>query len=312
VLARLETLRGGTQQWRRIYASVYLTNQEMLHGLDIAPDADRSTWSVITPDGTSLSQTLTAYETPQKAPDVFVDRWLSSEPLTGMEQGWQTYQPASLPPPLQDYDNNFRSSVLADGCTRYVQYKVNDDENGQSIGEFTALLQSQMQVQPPCALIMDMRYDDGGNYVKTAGFMRHLVDYTAPDAPVYLLTGAITYSAGLVSSAFIKYTGGTRVRILGEPAGDRLHFLSEGGRGCLPNYPLCVAYATGKHDYQHPCGDLRVCFWINYFFPTRIDSLEPDERIELSFEDWRRGHDPVYERAVELSKQQAVRSVATR
>ena len=37
--------------------------------------------------------------------------------------------------------------------------------------------------------------------------------------------------------------------ILGEPVGDRLNFFSEGNRGCLPNYHLCVSYERGKHDY---------------------------------------------------------------
>jgi hypothetical protein len=113
-----------------------------------------------------------------------------------------------------------------------------------------------------------------------------------------LLLGPSTFSAGIVSAAFIKQAGGDRVVILGEPVGDRLQFLSEGNRGCLPNYPLCVSYATGKHDYQHPCTDLAVCFWLNYIYPTRVPSLDPDEAILLSFAEWRAGSDPVFERAL--------------
>jgi hypothetical protein len=311
-LARLETLRGGPQQWRRVYASEYLMLQDMLHGLDIAPDADRSTWTVVTPQGSSITRALAAYEMPTDQPDPFVERWLSSEPLAGLDKGWRTYQPAALPLSLQDYATPFRTSLLSDGCTRYVQYKSNDDENGQSIREFTTQLESEMRAQPPCALIMDMRYNDGGNYVKTAYFMRHVVDYITPGAPVYLLTGPFTYSAGLVSTAFIKHTGGERVTVLGAIAGDRLRFFAEGGRGCLPNYPLCVGYATGKHDYHSACWNLKECFWVNYFFPTRVASLAPDETIELSFEDWHTGRDPVYERAVRLAREHAARALPGR
>jgi hypothetical protein len=311
-LARLETLRGGPRPWRRVYASEYLMLQDMLHGLDIAPAADRSTWTVITPAGASITRVLAAYEMPVDQPDPFVERWLSSEPLAGLDQGWQTYQPAALPLSLQDYATPFRTSLLPDGCTRYVQYKSNDDENGQSIRDFSAQLEERMRAQPPCALIMDMRYNDGGNYVKTARFMRNVVDYAAPGAPVYLLTGPFTYSAGLVSTAFIKHTGGERVRVLGAMPGDRLQFFAEGGRGCLPNYPLCVGYATGKHDYQSACWNLKECFWVNYLFPTRIESLAPDETIELSFEDWRAGRDPVYERALGLAREHTARATARR
>ncbi|NJO12301.1 MAG: hypothetical protein HC872_01185 [Gammaproteobacteria bacterium] len=308
VLARLETLRGGPRQWRRAYACDYLLLQDLLHGLDISAHADQSAWSVVTPEGINITRTLEAYAAPADQPDPFVKRWLSSEPLAGLDKAWQAYQPESLPMSLQDYDTPFRTSLLADGCTRYVQYKSNDDENGQSIRDFSAKLADKMRAQPPCALIMDLRHNDGGNYVKTAHFMRHVVEYTAPDAPVYLLTGHFTYSAGLVSTAFIKHTGGDRVTVLGAETGDRIQFFAEGGRGCLPNYPLCVGYATGKHDYGKACWNLRQCFWVNYLFPTRVASLAPDETIELSFEDWRRGRDPVYERAWQLARQRAARS----
>jgi hypothetical protein len=306
VLARLKTLRGGLPQWREIYASRYITYQDLLHGLDIAPDADRSSWAVITPEGASLTRTLEAAEVSADRPDPFPKRWLSSEPLAGLTEGWQVYQPAASPTTLQDFDTTFRTSVLADGCTRFVQYKSNDDDGDQSIGEFTARLRETLQAQPPCALIMDLRYDDGGNYVKTARFMRHVADYTAPGAPIYLLTGPFTFSAGLVSAAFIEYTGGERVTVIGASVGDRPQFFAEGGSGCLPNYPLCVNYATGKHDYQKFCGHLRDCFWVNYMFPTHVVSFAPEIPLETSFEDWHQGRDPAYERAIELARQQAV------
>ena len=116
-----------------------------------------------------------------------------------------------------------------------------------------------------------------------------------------MLTGPATFSAGISTAAFVKHAGHGRVVILGEPVGDRLQFFSEGGRACLPNYPLCVAYETGKHDYQHACTDWDVCFWLNYVFQFRVKSLDPDEVIQLSFKDWRAGVDPVLDRAITLA-----------
>ena len=107
-----------------------------------------------------------------------------------------------------------------------------------------------------------------------------------------------------MSAAFIKQAGGDRVTILGEQIGDRLQFLSEGRRSCLPNFPVCVSYATGKHDYQHRCTDLNVCFWLNYLYPTRIRSLDPNETIPLSFSQWREGRDPLFARAWALATAQ--------
>ncbi len=300
VMSRLETLRGGTRAWRRAYASMYLPWQDVLHGLDIAAGMQQSTWTVITPAGATAKRTLTARRLTEVQSRTFVKRWISSEPLAAFNEGWQAYAPAALPLALQQFDQPFRVESLPGSCALYVQYKSNDDQAGQSISEFSRKVREALQAHPPCALVMDLRYNDGGNYLKTAGFMRHLPDYLPAAARIYLLTGPLTYSAGLVSTAFIKQAAGARVTVLGEPPGDRAAFYSEGQLGCLPNYPLCVAYATGKHDYQQPCTDLEDCFWPNYLFPTRIRSLDPDETIVLTFADWRAGRDPVVERALQL------------
>ncbi|MGB6989445.1 MAG: hypothetical protein WA646_17820 [Candidatus Sulfotelmatobacter sp.] len=99
----------------------------------------------------------------------------------------------------------------------------------------------------------------------------------------------------------IKHSGGDRVTILGEPVGDRLAFFAEGRRGCLPHYPLCLHYETGKHDYGHSCTNLDTCFWLNWLLPVRVKTLQPDEIITMTFDDWRQGRDPVFERAMVLA-----------
>jgi len=150
-------------------------------------------------------------------------------------------------------------------------------------------------------VILDLRYDDGGDYVNTYGFARQLPTLIPPAGRIFLLTGPATFSAGISTAAFVKRAGQARVVILGEAVGDRLQFFSEGGWACLPHYPLCVAYETGKHDYQHACTDWQVCFWLNYFFQFRVSTLDPDEVIPLSFKDWRAGIDPVLDRAMTLA-----------
>jgi hypothetical protein len=312
VVKRLETLRGGTLQWRRAYTAMYLSLQELLYGTDVAPDLQHSTWTVVTPAGGSVTRTLNAYTPSTDEPYMFVKRWLSSEPLKGMTTGWQAFQPDhELPVSLKDFDTTFRRIRLPSSCAMYLQYKSNDDDGEQRIRAFTSQTAADMQAHPPCELIMDLRYDDGGDYSKTAGFMRNLPKDLTADAHIYVLTGPTTFSAGITSAAFIKDSAGHRVTILGEAVGDRLQFFSEGGQGCLPNDALCVSYETGKHDYQHPCTDVRVCFWLNYLFPVRVESLDPDETIPLTFSEWRAGRDPVMERAMELATKHQSRARAT-
>jgi len=302
VMTKLKQLRGGTPMWRRLHASQYLAQQDLLYGADIAPDMQHSNWTVETPVGASITRRLDAHAPPAGEPAVFVTRWLSSERLSGMATQGRVFEPDHpLPISWSDFDDAFRNLRLPGTCTQFIQLKSNADEGGQSITKFLAGIESHLRQVHPCNVILDLRYDDGGDYVNTYRFARHLPRLIPPAGRIFVLTGPATFSAGISTTAFVKHAGKGRVVILGELVGDRLQFFSEGGRACLPNDPLCVAFETGKHDYQHACTDWDVCFWLNYLFQFQVDSLDPDEVIPLSFKDWRAGVDPVLERAIALA-----------
>jgi hypothetical protein len=182
-----------------------------------------------------------------------------------------------------------------------VQLKSNVDQGGQSIKDFLSSTEQHLRQAQPCNVIFDLRYDGGGDYLNTYGFARKLLRLVPSAGRVIVLTGPATFSAGISTAAAVKHAAQERAVIVGEAVGDRLQFYSEGGQACLPNYPLCVVYQTGKHDYQHACDDWRVCFWLNYFFELRVKSLDPDEVVPLSFKDWRAGVDPVLDRAMTIA-----------
>jgi hypothetical protein len=274
----------------------------MLYGIDVARDMQQSDWTVETPAGATITRTLEAYAPAESEPAVFVTRWLSNEPLAGMGASWRALEPDHpLPISLTDFEQPFRSLRLPRTCTQFVQLKSNVDAGGQSIRNFVSSTEKHLRQGQPCSVILDLRYDVGGDYMNTSHFARELPTLIPPAGRVVLLTGPATFSAGISTAVFVKHAGEERVVILGEPVGDRLQFYSEGGRACLPNYALCVAYQTGKHDYQHSCSDWTVCFWLNNFFELRVKSLDPDEVVPLSFKDWRAGVDPVLDRAMVLA-----------
>ena len=302
VMQRLAALRGGTAAWRRLYAALYLSDPDILFGSDISADGEHSVWTVASPESNTTTIALKAMASNADEPFVFADRWVSNEPVREMGDRWVAMQPESpLPISLRDFDTAFRRIRLDGSCAMLVQLKANHDVRDQHIKDFLAATENDMRTHKPCAVIVDVRFDDGGNYQNTAAFAKHLPDLTLPRGRIYVLTGPATFSAGITTVAFVKQAGGDRVTILGEPVGDRLQFFSEGNRGCLPNHPLCVSYERGKHDYVHPCNDLDVCFWLNKLYPVQVDSLEPQEMLTLSFSQWRQGHDPVFERAAALA-----------
>jgi hypothetical protein len=297
VLTRMATLRGGTADFRRYNAAIFLARIDLLNALGISAP-EQSIWTVTTPDGRTVTQTLKAYRVPADEPYEYPDRWFSTEPVKGMPKDWQAYNTgALLPIALRDFDTTFRRFRL--GCTAVIQLKANTDHGNEKIADFLAATDKDLAAKHPCNIILDNRFNGGGDYTTTYDFAKALPGKT--DGRLYILTGPETFSAGITTTAFIKDAGGDRVTILGEPVGDRLAFFSEGRRGCLPNFHLCMNYQRGKHDYAHPCNDPTVCYWLNWVYPVRVKTLAPDETITMDFDQWRAGHDPVFERAVQLA-----------
>jgi hypothetical protein len=302
ILSRLETLRGGTEGFRRENAAIFIVVQDLLYGVGVASEPGASTWTVRLPDGRLITHRLIAY--PLRKGDDLPDgvRWLSPEPAKGAEAQWIAYRPASdaVPQTWRDFDDHFRL-FSAGECTQVVRLQHIGDADGQTIAPFLANVEAALRAHPPCAVILDLRGDSGGDYTKTWHFTHALPELLAPAGHIYVLTDPGTFSAAITTTAFMKDAGGDRVTIIGEPVGDRLSFFSEGGNACLPNLKTCVNYQTGRHDYAQPCTDWHQCFWLNWFYPVRVKSLQPDVSVPLRFADWNAGHDAAFEQALTLS-----------
>jgi hypothetical protein len=307
ILSRLETLRGGTEGFRRENAAVFMVVQDLLYGVGVASEPSASVWTVRLPDGRLITHRLIAY--PLRKGDELPNggRWLSPEPARGAEAQWIAYRPASgaVPQTWRDFDDPFRL-FPAGNCVQVVRLQRIADTGGQRIAPFLARTAAALRAHPPCAVILDLRGDSGGDYTKTWHFTHALPGLPAPGGHIYVLTDSETFSAAITATAFTKDAGGDRVTIIGEPVGDRLSFFSEGGSACLPNVKICVQYQTGRHDYAHPCTDWQQCYWLNWFYPVRVKSLQPDVSVPLRFADWNAGHDAAFEQA--LNNAQAPKS----
>ncbi len=156
-------------------------------------------------------------------------------------------------------------------------------------------------------MILDLRGDGGGDYTNMWHFTHALPDLIAPRGHIFVLTDAGTFSAAITSTAFAKDAGGDKVTIIGEPVGDRMAFYAEGGSGTLPHSKFSLSFETGKHDYGHPCRDWHNCFWLNWIYPVRVNSLQPDIVAPARFSDWNAGRDVAYEQAVALANRNAER-----
>ncbi|MGN6514915.1 MAG: hypothetical protein ACTHLR_03635 [Rhizomicrobium sp.] len=302
MLPELETLRGGTEGFRRENVPVFIVLQDLLYGLGIAHAPRKSTWSVRTPSGQIVSHALTAAPIAKEDPFPYGFRWTSPEPMKGMGAEWRAYAPAEghLPLSRQQMDRIFERVAIPGSCATYIRIQEILDEGDQKIQPFFENTEAALRAHKPCALIVDLRGNGGGDYTNAWHFAHALPELIAPGGHIYLLTDPDTFSAAITTTAFIKQAGGSKVVIVGEPVGDRLAFYAEGGTAVLPNSRFSLGYETGKHDYAHPCTDWRNCFWLNWLYPVRVKTLQPDVPVPQLFSDWNAGRDAAYDRAVAL------------
>ena len=301
VLRELDKLRGGTDAFRRTASAIWVQSPTILNGLGIAANPATTVWTFKLPNGDDIERTLPG-EPLTQSPHAET-RWLSPEPLATESTEWKSFLSvrAPLPLPLRDFDKTFRREWVGKSCVLFLQMKAIEDGPDQKISDWISETEDAMAARPPCAVILDLRYNGGGDYTNTWRFTHKLPSLMRPGARVYLLTGPETFSAAITTAAFVKETFGDRAVILGEAVGDRMRFLSEGNHGCLPNSRICLHYSTGMHDYSAPCTDWKVCYWLNWIFPVRVKTLAPDEVITDRFSDYLAGRDPVFERAVALA-----------
>ncbi len=297
VLAKLDALHGGLPAWRRYGSITWLSSPEILNAAGIAPSPDASTWTLRLRNGSVVTRALKAETLDPKGSYEEPSRWMSPEPLDKESKDWRALGVA-LPLPLRDFNRTFRRRWLGKSCVLFAQMKAVVDGPDEKIGGWLDATMDEMAARKPCALILDMRYNTGGDYTNTWAFTHKLSALLQPGGRVFILTGVQSFSATITTIAFIKEQLGDRAVIIGEPVGDRLKFLSEGNSGCLPNSGICFHYSTGMHDYSAPCTDWQVCYWLNWLYPVRVRTLAPDETVHESFADYLSGRDPVFERAV--------------
>ena len=296
---------GGPRNHYDQFAAVFfLESPELLNAAGLAVAADRLILHVLLPDGAERDVTVVAEAPDAAAPHAYSDEYLSPNPIEKEPADWMPLlaPDAKLPLFLRDYRTApFQAEYWPDEGIYYAQFRSNEDEPGHPIAEFIRRLEREIRLDRPRTIVLDQRFNQGGNFTKTASLMKNLTTLSESIEHVYVLTSAWTFSAGNVSIALLKEHGAKKVTLLGEPVGDRIRLWAEGGSLTLPNSGLVIGFATGLHDYSQSCFGERSCFWIMYFYPMHVRSFAPDIRIPYNFDDYAGLRDPVLERARDLA-----------
>ena len=173
--------------------------------------------------------------------------------------------------------------MLYNKChSRELAAERGDAEAAQKLPSFEAFTRKAFETlndKPVDKLIFDMRYNGGGNSSQGTEFVERLAQALKqhPQVAVYVVLGRDTFSSAILNAMDFKQL--TNAVFVGEETAGKPNHFGEVRSFQLPSSKVLVNYST------------------KYFKRSEkeIETIEPDMSIEMSFADFKKGVDPVFE-----------------
>ncbi|MDP8916686.1 MAG: hypothetical protein M3M95_05730 [Pseudomonadota bacterium] len=181
-------------------------------------------------------------------------------------------------PPLwaQRPDEPFWTDFWADSGTLYVNFR-----SYQNLAANAARLAAELDARRPRRLVLDMRDNGGGDYVKGRELLLPVITsrpWLNRRDRTFVLVGRHTFSAAMSNAADFRWR--TNTTLVGEPIGEKPNSWQESRRFYLPHSGLPVSVSTKFYK----------------FAPDGVEQIEPHVRAEPDWRDWARGRDTAIDR----------------
>ena len=284
---RVRGIKAGNASWQRYMGSYMLTSSEILAGSRIVDQAEKIPFELRCA-GKKTKRVLAPL--PLQKSSASVEAWWDLSPFARRNESTplSALDAEKAPLYLRKPDVHYWLAPLAQGRLLYFQYNRSQEmKNGPSLADFGRELLEAAGRSEVEALVVDLRFNTGGNLDLASPLMKSLQEKLA-GKKVFVITGRATFSAGISHAAQWKQWG---AKIVGEPVGDELDMWAEGGNVELPHSKLTVHYSNGFHGYSKREYPERK----PYFLDLDVDTLEPDVRVEPAWADYASGRDPAME-----------------
>jgi|CXWL01.1.fsa_nt_gi hypothetical protein len=291
--AAARTLVGGTNAWRDRSAGYLFESPDLLNALGLSRDAGAASYRFRLPNGRMITRRLTAESARQRAPaNAF--RWMFPATTELGDADWRgalavEQAPWSLLEPSEPF--RWRMAPEVDGMV--IELRQTNDAEGRPIGDFLAEMEGEIRAGAPVNLVLDLRFNGGGNLNTTRGFVQRLPSHVS--GRIFVLTSPWTFSAAISTTAYLKQAAPDRVTIIGEEVGDRLVFFAEGDFVTLPNSHVMLHMATERHDYETGCQANPDCHSAVSRHPIEVATLTPDIPTPWTIQHYLDGRDPAME-----------------
>lgn len=290
--ARVDRFISGTAQHRRYERVNWLRRLEVLQAAGLAGDDGAD--FVVEKDGARSALHLKV--TPSRDPAVLSAAWRESLVPGKGSPPWPqvTDRLGALPPFLQP-PADLAWTLLDEGRLLYIRSNdLQDYDATQPLRSKAYALFDDVLRRPawPRDVIVDLRFNEGGDFLKILVLAHEIVAVTAPRGRIYVITGRATNSAAIIFTALLRGRAKDRVLIVGEEASDHPAFWSEGGVLTAPASGLPLRFTDGYHDWARGCTDRTRCYWPAMLHGVAAGSLTPDIPAQFTFDDYASGRDP--------------------
>ncbi|HYH83766.1 MAG TPA: hypothetical protein VEX86_28500 [Longimicrobium sp.] len=287
-------LYAANDSWAAYKSTYTMTSPELLEGLHVCPAGASPTVRFVDRAGRRGERRLEPL--PLRRSEQPVEAWWDVSPLhPGVQGPWvsalqmdSTRLPLYLRDPLRPYWMQY----LPAERTLYIQHNRAVQMQGETMEAFTTRVLAALAEQQVAKVVVDERFNTGGNLEIGATLMRRLSDASrARGARLYVITGRATFSAGLSHVGQLRQWG--RATVVGEPAGEGLEdFWAEGGNLRMPNSRLTLHFADRVHSYALRKTGPRS---LHTALEMHVDRVHPEILVRASSRDYFAGRDPELE-----------------
>ncbi len=279
-LWRAESVMGADNEWGHAENLFALSNGALMRGLDVVERADSLPLEVETADGPRRA-VLAAVHTADAA---FDGRFRGEmfPPFRGGNVDWVTafggrapldyrrHDPA-LPLHLR-YRFYFWTEPLPAAHALYAQINFMQEDDSLRFADYTDSLFARLDRAPVQRLVLDLRYNSGGNGALVPRFVANFVrrDATRPWGRLYILAGRKTFSAAILLVGALLDAVPDAV-VAGEPAGAGLNHFGDPMSFDLSAAPLRLDVSTIWHQ---GAGSDDVRPYVPVTLPVVIDAAD--------------------------------------
>lgn len=267
VYATVAPLVAADNEMQRVTGSAtLLVTAEVLAALHLVENPDAARFTFTRANGEIIDATLTPVAT-------------NAVQLVGLQPDPPLTE---TPLALQNPDQWYWYKTLPATDALYFQYDVCDNMAALPFDEFTADLFATVDGEGLSRIVVDLRFNSGGNSAVLRPFLAGLAE--RPALKVYVLIGRRTFSSALMNA--IELDQQANAVLVGEPTGGRPNHYGEVRSLRLPNSQLQVSYST-KHFQMLPAAD--------------PPSLEPEIATPVTLANQQAGRDTALEAALEAA-----------